>query len=1045
MREMIKNSVTIMLLFVCGLLQASGVAEPEKTTVTGRVYNAWTKQPLANVQITSQQSARGVFTDSLGQFKLQVSGKTAIIQIQNVGFFTQEIALDGRDRLTVYLLPAAQFMRTDNYTGPVGVENYAGRQGSAFTLTQQDVTPVYNSPEEVLHGRIPGLRVMTKGGMPGEGAAVHMRGIRSFAGENMPLIVVDGVPYMPGLDNSEVVRGFSKNAFTPVNMKEVQKITLLKGADAAVYGSLGGNGVLLIETDKAMDLKTKIEFSTVEGVSFIHKRIPLLKSQLSKSYLGDIGENKYADPELLVKRLPFLLDDPDDLQGFRYRNETDWQDEIYTPALVSENILKVTGGDAVAKYMLTFGTQQNGGVIENTHQSKYLARFNTHVAFSKRLKATAMAALNYSDYKLQEQGMEKGTNPLLTALYQAPFLSVYKQGYNTAGMIETLPFYNTVDPELQLSNPAAVVNEIKAGVRSYDVIVNMGLDFEVTRDLSMKGAFGLYYTYNKEDIFIPGKNQQTIAFSGDSVVRNMVRSGISEGKNYYGKAEADYHKLFGAAHDLRASAGFQLFTVRNEYDMGEGVNTPTDFYTILSKTTYAKKVRGGISKWSWMNAFASVSYNYNKQFYLTGALAADRASSFGVNSQQWFFFPSVKGAWRLDQANFLRENPLISELTLRGEYGINGNSRFSSRYGRYTYTAEPYRTSGGIYREGLPNTLIGPERVYNSNIGAELALLGDRFRIQVDFYQEQVRRMLLANLQPVFAGFEYGYENRGELDTRGVEVSLGANLLNRKDWTWYVGATVTHHRSEIKSLGNEQQRTIEFSDGAQLLVKEGESPYLFYGSRAEKVFYSSEEALNTGYRAQSGQRFVAGDIRFSDVNGDRVINDDDRVILGDPTPDFYGAFYTDLRYKNWGLFANFTYSYGNDIYNAVRRSTGAMKDFSNQDLSVAHRWMVDGQVTDIPRAAYGDPAGNSRFSSRWIEDGSFLKLKEVTLSYETDKKFLFFNKLKVYVTGENLFTVSNYLGLDPEFSYSYDPTMLGMDMGKIPVPKSAKLGLILNF
>lgn len=260
-----------------------------------------------------------------------------------------------------------------------------------------------------------------------------------------------------------------------------------------------------------------------------------------------------------------------------------------------------------------------------------------------------------------------------------------------------------------------------------------------------------------------------------------------------------------------------------------------------------------------------------------------------------------------------------------------------------------------------------------------------------------------------------------------------------------VGGNIAHFKSEVKSLGSDTERTIKFDDGSELLLQVGESPYLFYGKKVEKIFTTTQEANIAAYRQANGSAFVAGDVKFFDKNGDHYINDRDNMVIGDPTPDFYGAFYTNLTYGGWNLFMNFTYSYGNDIYNAVRRSLGAMKDFSNQDHSVVRRWTVEGQQTDIPRASYGDPHGNSRFSSRWIEDGSYLRLKEVTLSYEHNKKVLFFNSLKVYLTGENLVTFTKYLGMDPEFSYSYDPQLLGVDLGKMPLPKNIKLGLILNF
>lgn len=1046
MKDMINNINKHILMSILMIFAAMSVSAQETYNITGTVYNAVTKKPLSNVQVSSPDAKKSSITDSTGSFKLTLQKKNARISIINSDYFVQEIVLKKQQVLKVYLLPRNMTMQAEGYTSIDGRYETPYKAGTAVTVERKDLNIGVNSPDEGLHGKFAGLRVMSKGGVPGEGAALQLRGIRSMVGTNMPLIVIDGLPYLPSYDVSPTIKGFSKNIFMPVNMKEVTNITLLKGADAASYGSLGGNGILLIETEKATDLETKILFHTEEGISFLNKWIPLLNATQAKSYLGDIGENKYSNPEELVERLPFLKDDPNDKRNYMYANNTDWQKEIYKPAFLSENLLKIKGGDATAKYMLTLGTQQNSGVVENIHLSKYLMRINTDIVFSQKLTTSVMASLNYSDYKLHEQGMARETNPMLTALYQAPFMSVYKKAYNINGYVEDVPFYNEIDPELNISNPVAVANSVQADSRTYDVVVNLGLNYNMTHKLNLNGLFGLYYTYSKDDLFVPGKDRQTIApIGGDTLARNTVRSSILEGKNYYARIAAGYTEEWNNIHTLNLTAGYQLLTNKTEYDMARGINTPTDFYTTLNKVTYDHSIIGEANNWSWMNAYANVNYNFRNEFLLTGALAIDGASSYGRNSAQWFLFPSVKGAWRMHENSWIQNVEWISNLTVRGEFGVNGNSRFSSRYGKYDYVSVPFKTSVGIYRNGLPNTKLKPEKVLNSNIGVDFSVIGNRINLGVDLYREHTKDMVIANTQAAYYGFEYRYDNDGEISTKGIEVNLSANVLNRSDWNWNVGATLTHFKSEVLRLGNDKRRTVEFNDGTQLLVEVGQSPYVFYGNGAEKIFTSTNEARQSGYRAQNGNSFVAGDVKFTDKNGDQVINDEDRMIIGDPTPDFYGAFYSHLTYKRWGLMMNFTYSQGNDVYNAVRRSTGSMKDFSNQDKSVAHRWVVEGQQTDVPRASYGDRTGNSRFSSRWIEDGSYLKLKELTLSYNVDQRIWFLNSLRVYLTGENLLTFTKYLGMDPEFSYSYDPQLFGMDLGKMPLARNIKVGLILNF
>lgn len=1040
------NKLTKQIVIgICLLLGTFNLSAQEGIKLHGRVFNAANRQPLVNAQVSSLDATKSVLTNAEGEFTLEVNNKNAFLIVRADGFLQTEVLPVAGDKTNIYLLPENTYMHAYGYTDMNGFNISSNKTGTSQTVKGTDLNHVFNTPDEGMHGKFAGLRVMSKGGMPGEGAAMQLRGIKSFSGVNAPMIIIDGMPFTPNYSTSPTISGFSKSIFMPVNMKEVVNMTLLKGADAAVYGSLGSNGVLLIETEKATDLETKIDFLTTEGVSFVNKRIPMLKSVASKSYFGDIGENRYSNPEKLVELLPFLKDDPEDLRNYMYRNETDWQDEIYTPAFLSENILKIKGGDAIAKYMITLGTQQNKGTIDNTKMNKYLARMNADITFSPKLSTPVTVALNYSDFQLQEQGMISQTNPMLAALYQAPFFNVHKQAYNIDGTIETLPFYNTVDSVLGVSNPAAIVSQLDARSRSFDVTVNMGLNYRPQPWLKVDGLFGLFYTYTKDDMFVPGKDNRTIAPVGNSYADNTVRSGVYEGRNYYARGRVEYHRLYDNKHQVNVAAAFQMLTTKSEYDKASGVNTSTDFYNTLNRVTYDRQIVGESDEWNWMNYSLNADYNYNRELYLSATATIDGATSYGRNSSGWFIFPAIKGAWKAHQNTALRSSKFISNLTVRSEFSINPNSRFSSRFGKYAYQADPFMNVTGIYRTGLPNTRLKPEEVWNTGVGVDFGVIGNRLNLTVDLFQEQSKNMVIANTQSAIYGYDHRYDNDGEVLTRGVELGLSASVLTAKDWHWTLGGNITHFNSEVKKLGNSDSRTIDFSDGAQLLVEVGKSPYLFYGNRAEKIFTTTQEANNSNYRAHNGERFVAGDVKFFDANDDRVINDLDRVVLGDPTPDFYGSLYSMLQYKNFGLLMNFSYSYGNDVYNAVRRSTGSMINFNNQDASVARRWMIDGQETDIPRASYGDRTGNSRFSSRWIEDGSYFRLKEVTLSYDTDRKIGFINAARIYLTGINLLTFTDYLGMDPEFSYSYDPLYYGMDLGKAPLPKTVQLGVTLSF
>lgn len=1030
--------INVLLLLFAIVMQAQ-----EVVTVTGTVYRADTKKPLESVQVSSPEAAKSVITDEEGNFKLKVKSLQTKIQVTASGYFTQEVLLAGRNELRIYILPETDFMTTDSWQTLEGNRKMNEKVGTAVSINKKDIGSAYASPDDALVGRIAGLRVLNKSGMPGEGSFVNVRGLRSMVAENTPLIVVDGMPYLPDQQASVVVSGFSRNMFMPTNMKDIESVTVLKGADAAVFGSLGSNGVIMISTEKATDLETKVQVQTVDGVSFMRKRIPLLEADEFKNYIGDIGETRYSDLNQLAEKFPFLTDDPQNHYAYLYDNNTDWQEEIYTPAFTTENILKIKGGDAIANYALSVGFMNNKGVVENTKQSKYYTRLNSDINVTRKFKVFATAGFNYSDNDLAEQGINRETNPVLASLYQSPLLSVYEQDR----FRNNLPNFNPVHGEFRISNPKALVSDVQATSKSYDILVNVGFNYDLYAGLKLSAIGGLYYNYTKEDLFVPGKSSHAIAPLMNGLAENTVRSGTGEGLNYYVRGNLTYNNTFRNVHEVSGMLGYQMSMSRREFDCGSGINTTSDFYNSLNNIdkSMGRRVVGNINKWNWMNAFLTAKYGFRQQYYVSAVVTLDAASSYGTGSNRIFAFPSGQLAWNMKNASFLRDVDAVSMLTLRGEYGMNGNSRYSSKYGRWYYESIPFRDVAGMTNAAIPNNSLKPEKNLSANIGVDFALVGNRFKMGVDFYQERTKDMLLAKEMASTYGKAYMYDNAGEIKSQGIEANLSVNMFNRGSFRWTVGGNIAAYRSEIVRLGGAQEQYTYFTDGARLVSKVGEAPNLFYGYRAEKVFASRQEADATGYVSHTGVKFAGGDVKFTDRDNNKVINDDDMMVLGNPTPDFYGGFFSHMSWKGFGLFLNFSYSYGNDVYNAVRRTAESMTDFSNQSRSVEKRWVRNGDLTDVPRAVYGDQIGNSRFSSRWIEDGSYLKLKEVTLSYETDKKVLFFNKLKAYVTGENLFTVTNYLGLDPEFSYSYDPTMLGMDLGKVPVPKSVKVGLILNF
>ena len=409
------------------------------------------------------------------------------------------------------------------------------------------------------------------------------------------------------------------------------------------------------------------------------------------------------------------------------------------------------------------------------------------------------------------------------------------------------------------------------------------------------------------------------------------------------------------------------------------------------------------------------------------------------------FYPAADVVLMAKNLPALHRMEWLDQLNVFANLTYTGNSRFSSKYGKYYYTSNPYQTISGIVRGNVPSTAIKAERDRTLNVGFDVALLHHRLNVGAAYYNTLATDVLISgNRSPILGSSAY-YSNEAEMTSKGFELTLSASPVYTKDFKWTIGGTLTTLTNKVKSLGTLSEIVSALSDDAQIITKVNENPYSFYGLKALGVFKTTAEAEAANLSA-NGQKFQAGDVHYYDKNGDGVIDNDDRVNIGSAAPDFFGSFFTRFEYRHFALDMTFAYSMGNDAYNAVRRITESASDFSNQATSINRRWLMEGQDTDIPRIRYNDRVGNNAFSDRWIEDASYIKLRDITLSYTWDKPIWnFIQGGVVFITGQNLFCLTDYLGLDPEFAYSYSPLMQGIDYAKATAPRSVRFGVNLKF
>ena len=550
---------------------------------------------------------------------------------------------------------------------------------------------------------------------------------------------------------------------------------------------------------------------------------------------------------------------------------------------------------------------------------------------------------------------------------------------------------------------------------------------------------GLYLNYNRQNMFVPGVTEQSIMPLFNKLANNTVRSAQSITYNTYFNLNANYNKIFNEIHAVKASVGAQVAMNTSEYDAGTGYNTANDFYKTLGYvTTSSRNYFGYNNVWNWMNYTANAQYVYNHQFAFGANIALDASSSTGQDASKFQVYPAVNATW-MAKNSLLSDVDFINKLNVRAEYAATGNSRFSSNLSKYYYINKVYREISGLTLAGIPNTKITPELSQTFNLGFDFSLWNNKLDLTADVYSTLNSNLIMPVSVSAAYGTDYLYKNAASARNTGFEIGAQFAAVQTKEFKWYVGATISSNKSSVVSLGGQSNLIYEMGDGSAVISEIGKPLYSFYGYQTDPtqtVFATEQDASDAALKNAAGMLFSAGDIHYVDQNDDHIIDDRDRVNLGSADPKLFGSFYTTLQYKAFELSANFGFSSGNMMYNAVRRNMESMTDFTNQLVSVNNRWMSEGQITNMPRAAFADPMGNAAFSNRWIENASYLKLKELSLSYN----FKFLGGTTVYLSGENLFTITNYLGLDPETMYSYDASLRGFDYAKIPLARTFKLG-----
>lgn len=990
-------------------------------------------------------TTNGVSTNADGAFSLSVPESGGTLVFSSVGMTTQERAIGTDSQFQIALATDATELSEAVVVG-YGSQNKTLVTGA---VTSVDAKQFEGQPvagiDQVLQGRASGVQVTQNSGTPGGGISVRIRGNNSISAGSDPLYVVDGVPINTGSYSNVGAGNQQLNALSDINPNDIESIEILKDASAsAIYGSRAANGVVLVTTKRGKSGRTKIDFSYYTGVQQTIKRLGVLNGQESQDIINEERINVGLAPR-------YVSANPTAAQSVFTGANTDWQKEIFRSAPVSNYSATVSGGDAKTKFLLSGTYFDQQGIIIGSGFKRGSGRINIEHNVSDRVKIGSNLSISRS---LSDR--INNDNNIYGVLSAAILLGPQTPVYNADGTYGRDPFSS-------VENPVAAAKEPFFQARNGRLIGNVYAEVEPVKDLRVRTSFGADYLSLKEDQFLPSTLAAAVAANGTG--RSNVRSDV----NWLNETTANYTKTFNEDHNVSLLVGGSIQKSVQEGVLTQASNFPGNNIRTLTAGSVKTDASSDATVWTLVSGFTRFNYDYRGKYLFQASVRRDGSSRFGT-ANQYGTFPSVSAAWRISQESFLKENPVVSELKLRAGYGQTGNfdiGNFASRglfgVGVNTVVNGVATNANYLQQAGLaPTQIANPDLTWEKseeyNLGVDLGLFS-RATISANVFERNSNALLLNRQLPLTSGFASISQNIGSLRNRGIEVELTTQNVKSKDFTWTTNFNISFIRNKVTSLVNDAA----FNTGFASRVEVGQSLGSFYGYKVDHIFQTTDEiaALDAAAKRltgnpdavyQSGPKpgdIKPGDIKFVDINGDGVVNSLDQQIIGSAQPNFFGGINNTLAYKGIDLGFFFQFMQGNEVYNNTRAFAEGLNGQFGQLSSVRNRWTPTNTNTDIPRAAFGDPNNNRRTSTRFLEDGSYLRLKTITLGYSLPTTIVHVARLqsaRIYVSGQNVLTFTKYSGLDPEIStFSGTNTSLGTDFLTFPQARTYQVGVNLGF
>ena len=1039
------------------------------TMLHGVVVDQVSKKPLAGIQLKVLGYDRySAMTGADGKFTIKVPEFATTLFVHSPSFMSQQVAINAKDtEKEIKVLMMQEKFRPMYGEGTI----YTAQAG--FDADAKDVT-IESDIENILGADV---RTVTRSAAPGIGASMFVRGLSSINANAQPLIVVDGVEQDMQQNRLSLHSGQINNILANIAPEDIASVKVLKNA-TALYGARGGNGVILITTKRGKSMATRIDANISAGVSLVPQLPTMMNASQYRNYateiLGTVPENINRDTPISFR---FLNDDPNNYYYHTYHNDTDWTDYVYDTAMTQNYNINVQGGDDIGMYNLSVGYVKAESTAKNNDFDRMNVRFNTDISILYNLTTKFDISISRTNSKVFDDGAMEDlsagaiTSPTFLSLIKAPIVSPYQYNAIVGGFTSLLCDYDDIYSQLGsgygLANPVAILNNANGDNKNKaeNTYFNVRVEptWTINNNLSLTSMFSYTLDRNSQRYHRPFVGVPSFEISNLGTVTSMAASLFSKEINVVSDTHIDWKHQYGK-HNLAAFGGFKYtyFSFDDNNLKTEYNSTTNDKNPALSASSGYQHIKGNNDVWKNLQWYGNVDYNYMNRYFATVSLSAEANSRFGAKSGDldlcgvaWALFPSVQLGWVMTNESWFPKNAGFNYLRVNAGYDMSGNDDISNYAARTSLSAVRFNYNAiGLQLTNIGNDEIKWETNHKFNVGLQAYLLDNRLGVDFNYYVNKTKDLLtLQTFKNPIGGINNYWTNGGEIKNEGFELSVTAKPVVTRNWNVEVGASVGHYANKVTKLPDGDYTSSVYGDN-NILTSVGNPVGLFYGYKTAGVFATDAEAKAAGkdgylyMEDNAGLRndFKAGDVHFIDQNNDGKISELDKVVIGDPNPDIYGNIFATINYKNLTLTMGWNYSLGNDVYNYQRSILNSGSTFYNQQVAEVAHWRYEGQQTDLPRLAYGDPMGNNRFSDRWIEDGSYLRLKTLNLSYKVPVpgSWTWLQGLTVWAQANNLLTFTKYLGSDPEFSIGNGVLYQGIDCGNIAQGRSFQCGVKIN-